>query len=259
MKAFFTSIFLLYAGLGSCSSPWLEMNFNFSQYTTENFWNQSGKSLSTHNHFSRRDYELFARYYLTSNDCLCGQAAYAQIEDRLNKNSRGLTDPELTWTHCFYRGNRQTLSSQVLAIFPGGAAKDNLRYGKLGGELGLLYSAFQPICDHDFFLDASLGYRMYQGFPSDQMRGYLALSTFLHPRFYLETSLKLEYGMYNGKQQINQPLVLFNANYRLLKAQVRGVIHVYRQFYLAGAWYHHIWGRNIGTSGGWKVEAWLDF
>jgi len=237
----------------------LDIYTAYKQYKTDHIWNRQGKKINIHNDFRQREYQLFADYYFTRNDCLSLHSSFVEIEEILNRNTRGFTDPELIWTHCFYSNGTESLCTELTAIIPVAGQKHELRYGRFGGELGLYYSTCVDLSSHPVYFDATLGYRAYSGYPSDQIRNTFIVGSYLLPGFYLEGRTDLHFGVFNGKSHMHHPLVFFNANYRLLKAQIRGVLNIYSGFYVSLGCFGHVWGQNVGTGGGFLTEAWFVF
>ena len=95
------------------------------------------------------------------------------------------------------------------------------------------------------------GYRVYSGFPSDQIRAYLDLFyNYGSRKWYLWLQGKLEYGVFNGKRKEHFNQILFNPNYRLFKGAIRFVGFVTPSLYIEGGYFQHLWGENVGTGGG---------
>lgn len=262
MRTFFFCIALLFAlntqlKANDCYN--VDFNLRYHTYKTSHVWTKSGKKIPTWNTFKLQELKLFTTIYVLDNDCVSLNTSYMQIEESLNGNTRGFTDLESTWTHCFYKTSKRTLSSQVVAIIPSGGQKCELRYGRFGGELGLLFSHILALYQREIFFDLSAGYRLYTGFPSDQVRSSLIIGSQLADWIYLEARSDLECGIYNGKSQLRTPLVRLNANYRLFKMQLRAVLNVYQNIYLGGGYEGNIWGRRVGTGGGFFAETWAIF
>lgn len=231
----------------------------YNSYKTSHIWNKQSKKIKTWNNFKLLEFQLFGNVYFSKDDCLSLNASYMQIEETLNGNTRGFTDPEATWTHCVYKTKTEMLSTQATAIIPSGEQKYELRYGRFGGEFGLLFSKILHFINRDFFLDLSTGYRIYTGFPSDQLRGSFIFGSYATHWLYLELRQDVNYGVYNGKSELKCPLVRLNANYRVYRVQLRGVVNLYKNFYLGGGYLRNIWGQNVGTGGGFFAEAWAIF
>jgi hypothetical protein len=235
------------------------LGLKYVHYSTDHIWNKNGKRISTFNDFKFREYQLYADVYLTGIDCISLKGSYIQIEEELNGNSRGFSDSELTYTRFFYVDQVHALSTQIIAIIPSGAQIYNLRYGKLGGQLNLLYSGYYNLCNKTLFINSILGFRAYKGFPGDQFRGYFSLGTYVLSKLFIEAALNLQYGLFNGKSKFDYPLFLLNPNFRVLQGDIRVAYQVHENAYLSAGVFHHLWGQNVGTGSGFYVDGWLEF
>jgi hypothetical protein len=236
-----------------------DLDFSYHYYSTDDIWNKNGKKISTYNDFKFREYQLYADVYVTDIDCIGLKGSYIQIEEELNGNSRGFSDSELTWTRFFHVDALHALATQVTAIIPSGSQIYNLRYGEFGGQLDLLYSGYYSYMNHTVFIDSLLGYRAYRGFPSDQIRGYFSAGSYIFSKLYIEASLDLQYGLFNGKSKFEYPLFLLNPNYRLLQGNIRVAYHIHENIYFTAGVFQHLWGQNVGTGRGFFVDGWLEF
>jgi|GEM_PF-1930482 len=259
----FAFLLFFFISLQNCLSGFEFCQFDLASgyriFRTDHVWNKNGKKISTYSDFKFREYQIYLDTYFSENDCLGLNSSYIQIEEELNGNSRGFSDSELTWTHFFYNDGPHRVATQVAAIIPSGAQIYNLRYGEFGGQFDILYSCYHKFYDQCLFFDSIIGYRMYKGFPSDQIRGYLSAGTYLFSNFYLEASLNLQYGVFNGKSKFNYPLFLLNPNYRLLQGDIRAVYHIHENVYLSAGIFNHLWGQNVGTGTGYFLEGWLEY
>lgn len=239
-----------------------DFDLGVESYQTDHFWNKNGKRKQTFNHFKFREVRGYVDVYPSQIDCISFSGSYIQIEEEINGNGRGFSDSELTWTRFFYVNGPHSLASQITAIIPSGSQIYNLRYGEFGGQFDLLYSTSSSFFDHSFFFDSKLGYRMYKGFPSDQIRAFASLGSYflnLCPKLYLDASLDLQYGVFNGKSKFNYPLILLNPNYRLLQGDIRLSYQVSEHLYFSAGAFQHLWGQNVGTGGGYFIEGWLQY
>lgn len=95
-----------------------------------------------------------------------------------------------------------------------------------------------------------IGYRKYEGFPSDQLRAQAMVNFFLFSRLQITGSSHLEYGLFNGSSRTDESLFLLNPNYRLLRSQIDVVLCLYKGASIFVGYHRHLWGRNVGTEGG---------
>lgn len=236
----------------------LDLLLSYSNYRTDHFWNKHGKLHPTYNRFERKSYLLYAEYAIRYTDSLSFNGGYSTISESLNGNSRGLEDPEIGWKHLFYEGKTSALTSQLIAIIPIGDKKSSIRYGKAGFQLGILYSDLYCLLNRWGWYDLSIAYRYYQGFPSDRLLANIAIGYNIFSRLQILISSLYDDGFCNGKSKDNLNNVAFHPNYRLWKVQGEFLIDVCYASLTLGA-FKHLWGRNVGSGGGFVGGIWFDF
>lgn len=231
----------------------------FSYYRTDHFWNKHGKKLSTFNKFNRKSYRLDMEYDINCRNAVFLKGGYTMVGEQLNGNSRGIEDPEASWQHLFFRDECSAFSGKATAIFPIGPHKSCVRYGKFGGELKLLYSRMFKLLQRCWWYDLALGYRMYSGFPSDQIRSNFSVGCTITPSIWLISTTELYYGLFNGDTKANPNNICFNPNFRLLTTQIEGILQVYKYVLITAGGFFHLWGENIGAGGGFYSGLWITF
>lgn len=229
--------------------------FSYSHYETDHFWNKHGKQLPSHNHFRRQAYTLYAEYAIRCEDSITFDGGYDVIRECMNGPTLGLEDFELGWKHMIYSTDTAALTTQIIALVPGGVKRSSLRYGRPGFQAGLLYSDQYSFGWYDF----GLGYRYYQGFPSDQIVGDAALGVDISSCLQFIAALQLEYGLFNGQSRKNFNNIVFNPNYRLLNGQIECDYRLMQHVTLVAGGFKHLWGNNVGSGGGFFGGAWIDF
>jgi hypothetical protein len=232
---------------------------SYSTYSTDHFWNRQGKRRPTYNHFHRQSWLLYAEYALNNCNSFSLNGGYSQVEESLNGHSRGFEDAELGWKHLLYEGKTSALTSQLIGIIPCGDKKSSIRYGQWGFQANLLYSDIFSLFNRFGWYDLGLGYRFYNGFPSDQIRADASVGFDLTSRLFLIGSSHLEYGLFNGSSQHNFNHVVFHPNYRLLKVNLECVVKICSHCYGSIGAFKHVWGRNVGAGGGFFGGTWILF
>lgn len=247
--------------------------WTYSFYTTDHFWNKHGKRLPTFNHFKSHSFLLYAEYALNDRNSIWVNGGYSTVKESLNGNSNSIQDLELGWKFLIRQGTSlcsedsansspSALTTQVIAIIPTGDKKASIRYNRFGAEIDLLYSDTFNWWNRCGWFDLLLGYRLYTGFPSDQIRASAAVGYMIFPqipRLHLIASTHLEYGVFNGDSKGNQNNIILNSKYRLLNVQIECVINVYSQSSISIGAFQHVWGQNVGTGGGFFAGAWINF
>jgi hypothetical protein len=237
----------------------LDVLGSITTYSTDSFWNVDGDRLPTFNHFSEKAYMLYAEYAVNACNSLTFNGGYARVRESMNGSSNSCTDPEIGWKHLLYRERNSALTGYVIGILPVNDLDRAVRYGKGGVELSLLYSKIYPVRNFTFWYDFAFGYRWYQGFPSDQIRSMLTLGLNLNRCAWIMVTNELEYGLYNGDPQGNINNITLNSNYRLYRLKEEIVIRVVKHTFITLGAYQHLWGRSVGTGGGFYGGLWLVF
>lgn len=257
MKHFALYFSLIFVVVGVPSGHGFELErgpitlfFDYEHYSTKHFWNEKGDRMEAFNHFRRDKVTLYGEYGLPCGDFLTFQTSFSRIKETLNGNTSGFGDLELGWLHLFSCNEERVLAVEVLGIVPIAKYRPALRYGRLGGEVALLYSMNIELSQWPGFYTARLGFRGYTGFPSDQVRGDFTVGVYPCPRLLLLGNAHLEYGLFTGRPRLDSSNIAFNPNYRLLKTQVVGVYQVVNHLDVALGYFRHVWGRNVGIGDG---------
>ena len=231
----------------------------FSAYSTDHFWNKHGKKQPTYNHFKQQSYLLYVEYAIQPCDSLSLNGGFTQVQESLHGHQRGIEDIQIGWKHQFSGSDTSALTGKLTGIVPVGDKKCAVRYGKAGLQLALLYSQLFWLQQYCGWCDFDLGYRWYQGFPSDQIRADLALGVVVHPGIWLVASSQLDYGLFNGQSRGNINNIVLNSNYRRLQGKLECVFNLLTHLSVSLGGYVHFWGQNVGSGGGYFCGAWLDF
>lgn len=220
-------------------------------YCADKFWNASGQRRSAHNDFEKHEINVRIEYGLTHRDTLSMRSAWAKIDESINGRTFGFEDIEIGWKHCLGTKWCHLISTELVTILPTETEhKPGLRYGQFGGELNLLFSRGFSCWERYGNYDLRIGYRGYEGFPSDQVRADAAINLYPLSRLKLTASGHLEYGLFNGKSRSDESLFLLNPNYRLFRGQIQATVCVHKGASVFVGYQRHLWGRNVGTGGG---------
>ncbi|MGA8164172.1 MAG: hypothetical protein WB791_03990 [Waddliaceae bacterium] len=229
-------------------------------YRSDDFWNAQGKRCEAFNDFKKYAYRLYSEYGITSKDALTARGGWAKVDESMNGREFGFEDIEISWKHRLRKTDSYVMTTELVGIIPAKKGyRPGLRYGQWGGEVNLLATSGFSLWDRQGSYDLRLGYRIYEGFPSDQLRADANIHFLPLPRLKVSASGQLEYGVWNGKSRIDQSLFLLNPNYRLLKGKIEVEYCINRFCSIYAGYYRHLWGRNIGTRGGGYAGAEIQF
>lgn len=236
--------------------------YEYFTYETANYYSISGAILPANDLFNKKESNLYMEYGFTDTETVSAKVLYANINQTVEGRTTGFEDLEFAIRHQIKKTGDHVFSVQALGIVPGGPPnKPILRYAKFAGELTLMYGRSFKIHNHYGFFNTEMGYRIYQGYPSDQIRGLVSGGFDITKRLQLLSALYLEYGIWNGTP-INFPNnlnVLQNPNYRLVKWDITVRWRFCDQFSFVFGWYRDIWGRNVGSNGGIHSGIWAEF
>lgn len=230
---------------------------SYSNYSTNHFWNSRGKKLPTYNDFKRHSYLLYSEYSLNLRNSFSLNSGYSMISESLNGNSQGIEDIEIGWKFLMYQDKNSAFTSQFIGILPSGDRKSSYRYGKYGGQLGLLYSRIFCVCEKSSWMDFDVAYRLYQGFPSDQIRTGLSLGCYLTSKILIIGSSQLEYGLSRSWRRFDFNNITLNPYYKLFTVRLECLFNFSSHISLTIGGFQHIWGQNVGTGGGFLIGTWI--
>lgn len=232
---------------------------SYSMYSTDRFWNAHGKQLPTHNDFTSHAVLLYGEYALNECNSFTFNGGYSMVNESLNGDMWAFEDAEIGWKHLLLGGETSALTGQLIVIVPAGHPRPSVRYGQFGIQYSFLYSDTFDLYDRCGWYDVDIGYRWYQGFPSDQVIANAAVGYDLTSRIQMILSGEFDCGIFNGDDDKHPNNIILNPNYRLLQAKLECVVRVFRQMSISVGGYRHLWGQNVGVGGGYFCGAWLDF
>jgi hypothetical protein len=223
----------------------------YLHYDTDHFWDRCGKHQKTYDDCDLQEIELELAYGITACDTLGVKGGYGYIEEDLDGTTCGFNDFEVNWNHLLFKHSSGSYGTRLIGIIPSESTYEPcLRYGQYGFEGGLFYSQYTSICNTCAHLYGDIGYRWYEGFPSDQLRNKLGVTFCFNSRFSLDLNNQIEFGLFNGDSRLDQSVVLMNPNYRLWKGEVEGKFRIYKNIRLSLGYFQHFLGQNVGTGGG---------
>jgi len=221
-----------------------------SYYESDRFWDERGKKCDAYQSLKKRSLRFCLGQELNADFAIYAKGGYAWIDEDLDGRTIGLEDFELSLTY------RLCTDVHVIAtaiIPPEDRYKAALRYGRFGGEGGILFR--HQLCV-PVTLDLYGGYRFYSGFPSDQVR-LASIASFCPLRFLtFWGGFSCEYGLWNGKERIDQSHFFYNPNYRLLRGEIACDLQVLSFGVVRAHYQRHLWGRNVGCGGVFAL-SWL--
>ncbi|HEY4831025.1 MAG TPA: hypothetical protein VIH61_00475 [Waddliaceae bacterium] len=256
----------LFGFCGNNKTAWVQQRNHFClsgsywNYSSDHFWNANGNQRDAFNKFTKEEYVLYLEYGLTQRDTLWLKDGWARIRESVNGRTLGFADMEIGWKRYLGQKWGAAISGEIVGIIPiESEHKPGLRYGRYGGEFNLLLSKEFSYWKLPGWYDFRLGYRAYEGFPSDQIRADAAATFNLFPCVKLLLAGHLEYGLFNGHSIMNQSFFCLFSNYRLLKGQVELLFSLYKEASLFVGYQRHIWGKNVGTGGLWYGGVQVQF
>lgn len=270
MKSYITHLLFILHFVPSylIGSAWVQpegqafVAYEYFTYKTAQYYSIGGTITPSNNLFDKKENNLYMEYGLTETNTLSAKFLWANIYQTVEGKTVGFEDMEFGWRHQVKKTGDHVFSLQFTGIIPGGPPdKPVLRYAKYAGQLDFMYGRSFKIHDHYGFFNTEIGYRVYQGYPSDQVRGIVSAGFNITQKLQLLSALYLEYGIWNGTpiNFADNFNVLQNPNYRLLKWDITARWRICKKYSLVFGWYRDIWGRNVGSNGGVHGGIWAEF
>ncbi len=259
----------LAAASGVHAGAWVQprhklfMSLQTYYYETDHYFTDSGHRRDRGGDFRKWEFNPYLEYGLTERDTLVGNFFYDWLSDDASgkkKKTQGLADLELGWKHLVAHRDPYVFSVQGTLIVPTGYDIDDdprLGYGRLGAEGSVLLGRYFKLADRYGYIDTSLGYRYYLGYPGSQVRSTLSIGYDIVKPIQLMATAELQYGLNDGDDKAVGPNLIVEPDYRLLKLTLAARWRITEYYSVVGAWYAHAWGENTGGDGGFYVSLWL--
>lgn len=227
---------------------------NYSSYNTDRFWNRKGKSLRAYDTLKSHEGQAYIEWAVLKRDSFFAEAAYVQVKESYTGETKKWRDSEAGWKHAWVEWEDSALSSELRVIIPMGDRKHPVRYGEWGAQASLLYSRLFS----RGWVDSLLGYRYYNGAPSDQLRAMGALGINVASWLQAIGTVELEYGLSLHENHFDRHLIALNPTYRLLRLKGEIVLAPFSNYLaITAGYYRHVWGQRVGEGGGFYVGSWL--
>jgi hypothetical protein len=224
------------------------VNTSISYYYQEgsDYYDSSSKLKSSPNKFIKNAVYTYMEYGVTDTLTLTFQVPYDIVKVG-NQTSRGIGDIEFGIIKNITKSTSSSFSFYGFGIVPTGYSIDASNigigrgYDRIGAEAGLAYGkSFLK-----GYIESSLGYRFYSGFPSDQIRAYTQGEYDINKYFGLYGMLDAQWGLYNGRS-----LYYYNGNvvpqgYRLVQTYLGIVLKSSFANFNIG-YNKTLWGQNTG-------------
>lgn len=239
---------------------------NFTYYSADTFWDKQGKVRDSGGTFIKREFNPYAEFGVYKGWTLSFNGYYDYLTQTTRDNgpyrtAQGVQDLEFGVQRQLFQKGGFVSAVKATALVPTGYGIDTLPtfgYDRLGGQLDLLAGYGWQAFNRNFFVDWSVGYRMYQGYPSDQVRSLLTLGADLNKIFQLLVQAELQYGVNNGTD-VRLDTISLSPYYRLLKQTTQVRVRLNDQHSFAVGMALHVWGENTGMGGGPVASYWYAF
>lgn len=239
----------------------------YTAFQTDHFFNEEGDKKPTGSVIYQQLYTTYIEYGLTEYDTLLANFNYVRIRqtETLHPNINGLRDFDLGWKRLLWAQKNDVFSVTLLVTIPSGSNADELiavRAGQFAELVAFQYS-------HEFTLgcrpagfDLSVGYRFYQGFPSDAVVLGTGFRYEFLKNFLFIASLDLYDGVGNGRPvRIPGPGASAAELEEFIDDEINNIT-IRNSRFLSGALYlcytfshvtatigtyRNLWGRNVGA------------
>lgn len=224
---------------------------SYLYYDTDEIWDRRGSKVSSYGTFRKNQVKAFVEYGFTDRDVISLKFAYDSDDETMDGRNRGFSDAKVGWRHFWTCFDEQTFFTRLVAIVPFQSGYEpGIRYGCYGVEGDIGYANFFMIRNHYTILEMEAGFRLYEGFASNQLRARLNVMSYLTDRVYLSLKSYLYYGLFDGKERLDQSLFWLNPNYRLWKGQVEVGVNLYKGAFISAGYFYNLWGQSVGAGGG---------
>nr|WP_319490834.1 hypothetical protein [uncultured Desulfobacter sp.] len=230
-------------------------------YETGHYWDRSGSLKHQDEKFKKLSVQPYVEYGLTGKDTLTGKC-YFDFLDNGESSTKGFSDLELGYRRNFYNESGTAVSAGFTALIPMEYAvydTPNLGYGRFGAEASLCAGYGWKLSERNGFAEAVARYRVYEGYPSDQVRGSLLFGQEVTGALQLILESELQWGLDNGELLTFGDAKTVDGFYRLLKMTLHGRISITPDTSFVVSVFRHVWGENTGRGGGMAVAMWMTF
>lgn len=236
-----------------------------NHYQTDDEFDSEGNKKSRDGDFRKTEINTYLEYGLTDKDTIVANLFYDWLRDdkpEPSESNQGFADIELGWRRQLLKTDPHVATFQVLSIIPTGydiQDSPRLGYGRFGLEGSFSYGRNFKWFEKYGFLDTSLGFRAYFGYPSEQIRSSASIGYDLLPPLQIIGSGELHYGLDNGSEKKIGSNVIAQPNYRLFKLTLMLRYRLSPKYSIVGAAYRHVWGEDTGAGGGVYGGIWINF
>lgn len=230
-------------------------------YETGHYWDRTGSLKRLDENFKKWSIQPYVEYGLTGKDTLTAKG-YFDFLDNGESRTHGFSDLELGYRRNLYNKSGKTLSAGLTALVPTGYSiyeTPNLGYGRFGVETSLSAGYGWTFSGRNGFAEAVARYRVYEGYPSDQVRGSLVFGQEVTGALQFILESELQWGLDNGEILTFDGTKTVDAFYRLFKMTLHGRITITRSTSLVVSAFRHVWGENTGQGGGMAMAVWMTF
>lgn len=230
-------------------------------YQTGHYWDRSRSLKQLDKDFKKLSIQPYVEYGLTGKDTLTAKCYYDFL-DNGDSSSHGFSDLELGYRRSLYNKSGRALSAGLTALIPTGYAiydTPNLGYGRFGVETSLSAGYGWRLSGRNGFAEAVARYRVYEGYPSDQVRGSIVLGQEVTGALQLILESELQWGLDNGDILTFDGTNTLDPFYRLFKMTLHGRITITQGTSLVVSVFRHVLGENTGRGGGMAMAMWVTF
>lgn len=229
-----------------------------SNYKAKKYFDNQGKKNPMTDEYRKSLFSYYFENGLTDKVTLTFKAPYARVEQGKYENE-GFEEIELGFIYNIKRLEKESYSRYTNFILPARLADElevmPLSYGKPGLEFGFSYGKNLK----NGYLDSALGYRYYQGYPSSQLRTYIARSSIINKDLQMFFLLDGQFGLNDGKKKvIATKNILLDTNYKLLQIYI-GPMFRYKKSFINIGYQKVLFGKNTGLGEAFYASGWYSF
>lgn len=261
-KKFFIKGFIGALGVFSTAFGWplkeggLFFSPTYYYYQTSHYWDNNGNTRSIGCNFIKKEINFYSEYGMTDNFTLTAQTAYDELRCGTNSTS-GLYDIELGGIYSVFNYGNSAFGIGGKAIIPTGYSiykPLRLGYDRFGIEPSLYYF----FSNNTGYISSSLGYRFYQGYPSDQVRFSINAGLNIIRYLTLEPFINGQIGVGNGYNKNIGNNYLLEPSYKLIQVGLNIIPHIGNISPFFGIT-KPVYGENTGQGIEYSGGIWFNF
>lgn len=245
---------LMIITLLSCALPWplssegplllkgqYYLKLTGQKYDTGQVFDRGGIIWKSYNHFSGNRFLLEGDVGLDQNNTVSLIAGYTSVNEELDGKTEGFSDLELTLKHAFIRKDNFLCCLEGKLYIPlQDEYRPAVRFGTSGLGAMLFVALRENFHYYPLMVSFGAGFDVFQKTAEDVVKMRVRAAICPLNALAFRTTVKLDYGLKNGRLLPNRSLVDYNPNYRLLRGEIELIYQPSRCWQVAIGFFDNI-------------------